>query len=73
MIKAEIIRSKKRNFIYLSKVDILEVWDSYYGYLSIPGFEERKQALHDYLVQIDEKARMDLNKFMKKKGKKIND
>lgn len=70
MIEKEIIRNKERDFTYLSKVDIQELWNSYYEYLRLHGFKEKKQALYNYLVQLDKKARIDLNKFMKKYNNK---
>ena len=70
MIEREIIQYQKRDFAYLSKVYITEVWGSYHGYLSQQGFEEKKQALYDYIVKLDKKARNDLKKFMEKYKKK---
>ena len=70
MIEQGTFQYKKREFTYLSTVDIPEVWITYYGYLNQHGFEDKKKAFYDFIVQLDKKARNDLKKFMEKYKKK---
>jgi len=70
MIEQGTFQYKEREFIYLSTVDIPEIWTTYYGYLNQHGFEDKKKAFYDFIVRLDKKARNDLKKFMEKYKKK---
>jgi len=39
-----------RRFRYVNTVPVDEIRDSYIEYLRVPGFTERKRALHEFLV-----------------------